>query len=368
MNVAIMGAGLSGLTCALVLEKNGIRPTIFEKRNCVGDRFVNGEIFLSVLSRPVEDCMSFLADEYGIYLKPISNIRRFILHSQHECAHIHGRLGFCDIRGRHANSFENQLAQQVKSEIIYNSTCTYETVLQEFSHVVLATGDAAYASKVQDFRIYLTTTIQGATVTGDFDRYTIMAWLDNSLAPKGYAYLIPFSEKEANLALFYPDSPAIEARDKERFWSLFHKRACRDLGQELPVTDRFEISRYINGICRYPRIGNTYFTGNCFGAVAPFLGFGQFVSILTGIYAACDIAGKGKYEELTKPLRQNYYNSLVLRSFWEQLNNRQFDLLVKFYRTSLGNGLFNAGRLDVVKIISWLLRPWVRRPAYRIER
>lgn len=31
MNVAIMGAGLSGLSCAIMLEKNGIEPYIFEK-------------------------------------------------------------------------------------------------------------------------------------------------------------------------------------------------------------------------------------------------------------------------------------------------------------------------------------------------
>ncbi len=33
MNVAIMGAGLSGLACAITLEKMGVTPTIFEKRS-----------------------------------------------------------------------------------------------------------------------------------------------------------------------------------------------------------------------------------------------------------------------------------------------------------------------------------------------
>jgi flavin-dependent dehydrogenase len=42
MEVAIKGAGMSGLSCAITLEKHGIKPTIFEKRNRVGDRFVNG--------------------------------------------------------------------------------------------------------------------------------------------------------------------------------------------------------------------------------------------------------------------------------------------------------------------------------------
>jgi flavin-dependent dehydrogenase len=40
MKVAIMGAGISVLSCAITLEKNGIEPVIFEKRSRVGERFV----------------------------------------------------------------------------------------------------------------------------------------------------------------------------------------------------------------------------------------------------------------------------------------------------------------------------------------
>lgn len=37
MKGAIMGAGISGLPCAITLEKNGIEPVIFEKRSRVRD-------------------------------------------------------------------------------------------------------------------------------------------------------------------------------------------------------------------------------------------------------------------------------------------------------------------------------------------
>lgn len=39
MKVTIMGAGISGLSCAITLEKNGIEPAIFEKMSKVRDRF-----------------------------------------------------------------------------------------------------------------------------------------------------------------------------------------------------------------------------------------------------------------------------------------------------------------------------------------
>jgi flavin-dependent dehydrogenase len=48
MNIAIMGAGLSGLACAITLEKHGITPEIYESRSRVGDRFVNWEVLLSI--------------------------------------------------------------------------------------------------------------------------------------------------------------------------------------------------------------------------------------------------------------------------------------------------------------------------------
>lgn len=360
MKVAIMGAGLSGLSCAITLEKQGIQPIIFEKRGRVGDRFVNGEIFLSILERPVFDSIAFFSEKLGIYLHPVSNIKNLVLHSENEQALISGHLGFTNLRGRHKDSFENQLAKQVKSKIIYKSDYTYEELKREYTHVILATGDAAYATKLQDYQADATVTLKGATVVGDFDTYTVEAWLDNNLAPKGYGYLIPFSKKEANIVIAYPDYPENREKDLNKLWKKFYERVCTLKNQNLKVTDSFEVTRYIIGICKYPRIGNTFFTGNCFGSIMPFLGFGQFASILTGVYAAYDICGKGHYEDLTKPLRRSYNNSLVLRRTLEKLDNQKLDKVVKSLNGSLGNRIFNSKHYDPLKMMSYLLRLWVR--------
>lgn len=262
IKTAIMGAGLSGLACAITLEQHGINPVIFENRSQVGDRFVNGEILLSILSRPINDCIAYLADSYGIYLHPLSNIGTLAIHSKLERANIKGNLGFTNIRGREEDSFEKQLARQVKSKIHFNSCYTYEQLLQDYTHVV-------------------------------------------------------------------------------------------------KITDGFQIFGYSIGICKQPRIGNTFFTGNCFGSIMPFLGFGQVASILTGIYAAHDLCGKGKYSELTIPLRNSYHNSLVLRRTMEKLSNRHFDVLVKSLKGPWGDRLFDSQR-DVMKIAGYLLRPMVK--------
>jgi flavin-dependent dehydrogenase len=360
MNVAIMGAGLSGLACAIILEQHGITPTIFEKRSQVGDRFINGEIFLSLLNKPVNDAIAYFADSYRIYLRPTSSIRSLVLYSEHQRAEIDGHLGFCNLRGRDSKSFEQQLAGQVTSPIIYNSDATYEQLAQDFTHVVMATGDAAYAVKMRNFRIDYASTLNGYNVTGDFDRYTVRAWLDNRIVPHGYGYLLPISEKEANIVVWYPKYPGRENLDYGEWLERLFQTVSAELDQTLVVNEHFEVNEYLLGICHYPRIGNTFFTGNCFGAIAPYLGFGQYPAILTGIYAALDLCGTHRYQDLTQPLRQNYQNSLALRRAWEQFDNKKFDTMVKLFSGFLGHLLFNTRHFDVVKLASYLARPWIR--------
>lgn len=357
IKVAIMGAGLAGLACAIMLEKNGIEPVIFEKRRQVGDRFINGEILMSILNRPIDDCLAHFSQNYGIYLQPVGNIGKAVIFSENNKAELTGQIGFSNIRGRHPHSFENQLARQVKTGIEFNSEACYEELLEEYTHVVMATGDGTYAGKVQNYRPDLTATLKGAIVTGKFDRYTVYAWLNNHLAPKGYGWLIPLSEKEANIVIGYPDYSENKEKDPNVLWERFYEDVCNKMGQYLKVVDRFEVNRYLFGICKYPRIGNTFFTGNCFGAIMPFLGFGQFPALLTGIYAAHDLSGKGKYDEMTGHLRQSYQNSLVVRRALEKLDNRKLDTLVKAMDTEWGNRAFNAKKFDLLKFVSYLLRP-----------
>ncbi|MGI6685225.1 MAG: NAD(P)-binding protein [Bacillota bacterium] len=40
-----MGAGLSGLSCAITLEQNGLYPVIFEHRRSVGDGLLMGKSY-----------------------------------------------------------------------------------------------------------------------------------------------------------------------------------------------------------------------------------------------------------------------------------------------------------------------------------
>lgn len=359
MEIAIMGAGLSGLACAITLEKHGVSPAIFEKRGQVGDRFVNGEVLMSIFSWPVKDCIASLSEDFGIYLKPAAPIQKMLLFSKNERAVIEGHLGFSNIRGREQDSFEAQLEKQVQSPIHYHSKYTYEELASKFSHVILAAGDGAYAKETGNFREDLTVSIKGTTVEGDFDRYTVMAWLDYDFAPYGYGFVIPFSKKEATVSLAIPDYHGAN-RSIGGYWKIFYEKVCRQLNQDLKITDHFQITGYPIGICRSGRVGNTFYVGNCFGTMMPFMGFGQYTALLSGVYAAYDLLGLGNYEELMKPLRQSYENSLVLRRAMEQLTNDGIDRIVRAMQGYWGEKLFRTKAVNPLKLASYLLRPYIK--------
>lgn len=363
MEIAIMGAGMSGLSCAITLERHGIKPTIFEKRSCVGDRFVNGEATFSILNRPITDELQYLKENYHIHLNPTDMVKKIVVHSKNEVGSISGNLGYVNIRGRHEKSYECQLGRQVQSKINFNSTYEYEQLCKEFEYVILAPGDGAYATKLENYRCDLTCTIKGATVEGEFLTDMPHVWFNYDVIPKGYAWLIPFSEKEANLVIAYPDYPENIKLDLNALWERFYNMACKDLDQNFRITDRFEITRYIMGICDKPRIGNTYFVGNCFGAMSPGFGFGQITSVLTGVYSAYDLCNLGKYEELVKPIFENYNNSLTTRRFVESLNDNNIDLIVKGLDNKLLDGLIdkicsNKSQLEILKVLTPTMKLW----------
>jgi flavin-dependent dehydrogenase len=364
MKVAIMGAGLAGLSCAIILEKQGIQPAIFERRSQVDDRFVNGESVYNIINRPINNCLTYLQNNYGVSLEPLNPIKETVFHSRNHSGSIIANMGAFNIRGSHDTSFVSQLAKQVNSNIIFNSEYTYEELKKEFTHIVLATGDGAYASQLGNYRCDLTVTLKGGTIEGNFVPNRADLWVNHDFSPKGYAWLLPFSEKEASVVIGYPDYKENIEKDINIMWEQFVHQLSKDLNQQFRITDKFEVTRYIMGKSLHPKIDNTYFVGNCFGALSPAFGFGQFTSILTGIYAAQDICGLDSYEKLTKSLYQNYDCSLILRRFTEKLSDSTLD----FFVNNLDNALIKRAnswvfgdktKIDFIKWASYILKPFV---------
>ena len=364
---------MAGLSCAITLEKHGITPSIFEKRACVGDRFVNAESMFHILNRPVQDCIPYLRKKFGIRLNPLTKVHRIEIHTKHKAGAISGDIGYLNTRGRHEACYDRQLRDQVSAAIEYHSEYEYKTLCKEFDAVVLATGDAEYACRLGNYRADFTGSVRGVTVAGHFQADTPHVWFNCDVLPKGYGWVIPYSNQEANLVMFSPDYPSNIKQGRDEMWDRFYKLVTQDLNQQFRITDQFEFKHYIVGICNQPKLENTYFTGNCFGAVSPGLGFGQFTSILTGIYSAYDICGLGNYAELSKPLRANYENSLILRRFLENMKDKNFDFVVKNANRKLISQFVNAicdsdSRVDLLKGMTPLMKLLNRLQEKKINR
>ncbi len=60
MKVAIIGAGLAGLSCAHELEKYGVRPVIYEKNSYIGEQISHVSAILEIINRPIKDVVKYL--------------------------------------------------------------------------------------------------------------------------------------------------------------------------------------------------------------------------------------------------------------------------------------------------------------------
>ncbi|UOQ44204.1 NAD(P)-binding protein [Halobacillus salinarum] len=368
MKVAIIGAGLAGLSCALTLEKHGISADIYEKQREAGFQVTIAELMTPVIHAPIKDAVKYFSENHELHLRPMTNIQKIHVHSKNESAFIEGNLGFINMRGTHEQSFEKQMASQLNHTTIhYNHHVTHEELAEEYSPIILASGDPCDTEHIQPFETAFTSTFSIAIVHGNFIKTEVHTWFNNQFAPKGMAYLLPHSESEATLALVYPQYGKQWMTNKESFWKETKAAVSKTLNQELSFEKEYSINDYAVGRCRYPRIGNTFFTGNCLGALTPFLGFGQTSSILSGIYAALDICRKGDYEKLSKQLLKDYHYSLTLRNALEHLNDHQFDLVTKSLHLPMVEKAITSPHANFLKVLSQILRPFIKSSEQKLD-
>lgn len=342
MKVAIMGAGLSGLSCAKCLENNDIEPVIFEKRERVGERFPNMESVMQMVHRPIKDPVIYIRQKYNINLVPAGVVHTIEVHSPNHKAVFTGcNLGYSSIRGHDDRSWERQLARQVKAKIYFNSTVTWQELEKEFDWIIIATGDPTISRELKVWRTDFEAFLKGCIIKGKFDPGVTKIWLNTKLSKNCMVYFAPFDENEASYCTVAMPSSQEEL---DTLWS----RTVEELEFEPVPQTEFKYEEYKLGRVLTRQVGKKLLVGAAGGFVLPFMGFGQIPSILSGIYAAEAIITGKDYNKLTSWFDRHYYNSRILREYANGLDNEGFDRLVSFMSRPVVNSLAANTNLPVI--------------------
>jgi len=351
MKVAVIGAGLSGLACALTLERYGITPAVFEARAKSGELFPHVGGFLQLMNRPVHDQVLLLRRRFHLPVVPLAPLKRIDMHTPNVSKSVTGRLGYFIQRGQDENSLESIFAAHLRTPVFYNHHADWRTLARHYDYVVVADGQPTVPRILGCWQDLLQTRVRGAIVLGDFDPHTLIMWLNTRYARNTYAYLTPANNKRASLVLIVNDATRDEA---EHNWKLFWEVEKFSY----TILQEFSIEHTSGSV--YPhQVGNILLTGNAGGFIEPFLGFGQLAALRSGVYAGRAIAEGRSYPRLVRDLHQEVLRNMAFRRILSTLTNEDYDRLVAAVTLPGIKQLIYNTNLDILpatgQALSWLL-------------
>lgn len=309
-SIKIAGAGLSGLTAAVILAKEGREVEIHELTNSIGNRFGDDfqglenwtkkiDVIEQFQSFGIPTDFSFIPTNEISVISPMGKIYSFS-----------SRRNFYYLirRGKEKGRLDNTFFEKAKNlgvEVIFNSK--------------LATNEMdidATGPKVTSAMAF------GFTFKTDQKPRNFM-FLDNDLAPKGYAYCLTRYGWGTIATSFYGNYQKGRIylnKTLRRFTEILslpheelHYFACR--GSYFPTQTL--------------KRGKTLLVGESGGLQDYLLGFGLRYAILSGYFAAQSILRKKDFDKLWKSEFQKSLNvSLINRFAFEKLSNEDFERIL----------------------------------------
>ncbi|MEG6523874.1 dehydrogenase [Desulfotomaculum sp. 1211_IL3151] len=323
LKIAIIGAGPTGLACALECERLGVIADVFEKSYNVGWIWPGIVVFVNVFERGMGDVRENFRREYHLDLKPSGVCRSLILKSPNAKAEINSHLGYFYYRGKHPDSIENQLIRTLKrTPIHFNRPADYKELAKSYDYVVVATGKDTAAKELGVWEDMGRVHIRGGLAMGDYPPNATTFFYDTRYAGHGYAKLTPITTTELELALY------CIGHDEMEVDSLFNEFIVREGLEHLEFTMKYSLPVFSTGKVSKFQIDNVLLAGRAAGLTERLMGAGGVAAIISGIMAARAIINGKDYETLMKPLKNHIENISVLRQPLEKLDNKGLDRLI----------------------------------------
>ncbi|MEG6522350.1 NAD(P)/FAD-dependent oxidoreductase [Desulfotomaculum sp. 1211_IL3151] len=361
MKIAIIGAGVSGLSAAISLEKYGIVPDIFEQNSFISDHYSHVGVLFNMAYRGISTKpLKHINKLLSIEISPLERITDLIIHSRHSKATISKEtIGFSFIMGQEPLSIGNQLLNNIKnSKILYEQRQSVEELSKKYDYVIVATGsrgeDYVADRYLTDWKQYLATHTRVAKLYGDFNTNTAIVWGNKEIVKDGYGFFAPFSSKIGSLYVTIP-----HLKNWEEFnycWKKFLKKErILEKTTLLGTYDRTHVAA--NSSTKQWK--NCLFVGDQGGFLDPFLGLGAATAIITGIMAAKSIALNKDYDELTQKYKKIINTMSNFRYFYDSIDDDTFDKIVKTEANPYINKIIYGTNIDWLKYGSKAIGPFV---------
>ncbi|SHK04702.1 FAD-dependent oxidoreductase [Paramaledivibacter caminithermalis] len=358
MKVAIIGAGLGGLSCALEFQKHGINPDVYEKNDFIGERHSHVTALLNLMSRPAKDPLVCFKNNFDIELTPLTKLKRITHISPNKKTTIEGELGYLFVRGKEQYSIKNQLYSKLKKpKIQFNKFADYEELSKKYDYVIIATGNTNFTEELGCSYRLVTTYLRGAIILGNFDPNELIVWINKDYSKDGYAYLTPFSNKKASLVLIVTD---VNDKQVDNYWERF----LLTENIESTIIEEFKL-KHSTGYTYPNYIDNIYFVGNSRGGIEPFLGFGQINSITDGVLLARAITEGKSYDKLLKKTDKNIRYLYEFRKAFNRAANGDYDKILSVIGAPVVKQLMYDSQLNVIKVYGTIFKYMNRRTKKR---
>jgi flavin-dependent dehydrogenase len=349
MKVAIIGAGVSGLCCAYILEKLGVQCDIYERKHTIGSLYSFGELLLQIVNRPYKDPLKFMESQFRISIIPLTKVKKIIIKSPKNITVIKGEnLGYIVQRGQEQESIENQLAKKINAKINFNVNADYRELAQSYDYMVVATGSSMIAKQLTKVKNIVSSRIKGGIALGDFEPNTVYLWLNTLYARSGFGYLVPFSKNKASIILV---ATYTQKEEIENMWHTFLYQ--EKLNYEMIET--FETELDISITDRH-QIDNIYLIGNAGGFLDPFLGFGLLNAIESAVYSAKSIIHGENYEKKVKKITDKVDKLVDFRKMMDGIKNEDYDRIVKVIGNPIIKRIMYKTNLDVIKYLHYFTK------------
>lgn len=325
MKVAIIGAGISGLACAHELIRNGITPTVFEKKSYIGEVLDLPVIIMDMFNIPVSKPFEYLKRKFELDIKPHYTLNEIIMHSPSKSLTVKSNYGYILKKGQYIDSLESQIMQSTNIPINFNSFIDIRDIKNDFEHIVVATGTPNIAKDLDLFTSTFDAYVRIATILGEFNVNSVPVWVNTAFAKNSYAYIVPNSEKDARLVLIVNNIYPIEL---DYYWNKF-----------LTITNgNYNIRGHIDirhhaGLVKPVQYDNIMFCGNAGGFLDDILGFGTVKALLSGVMAAKAIVKNRNYKRMCKKLTKDIYDLHKFRKVLDTLENKDFDMILSILGT-----------------------------------